>query len=128
MSISGRRFEILLPLRFNDGSPVPDGFIADALIELRRKFGAVSSETQRIEGQWQHAGQVYRDELMRIFVDVADTQENRDFFLQFRERLRSQFRQVSIWMTSHPIDIERAEFHQCSLSIAAPFSVAPVSA
>ncbi len=24
MSISGRRFEILLPLRFNDGSPVPD--------------------------------------------------------------------------------------------------------
>jgi len=106
MSISGRRFEILLPLRFNDGSPVPDGFIADALIELRRKFGAVSSETQRIEGQWQHAGQVYRDELMRIFVDVADTQENRDFFLQFRERLRSRFRQVSIWMTSHPIDIE----------------------
>ncbi len=83
MSISGRRFEILLPLRFNDGSPVPDGLVADALVELRRKFGAVSSETQRIEGQWQHAGQVYRDELMRAFVDVADTQQNRDFFLHF---------------------------------------------
>ena len=106
MSISGRRFEILLPLRFNDGSPVPDGLVADALVELRHKFGAVSSETQRIEGQWQHAGQVYRDELMRVFVDVADTQQNRDFFLQFRERIRSRFRQVSIWMTSHPIDIE----------------------
>ena len=106
MSTSGRPFEILLPLRFNDGNPVPDDFIADALIELRRQFGAVSSETQRIEGQWQHAGQVYRDELMRVFVDVADTQQNRDFFHQFRERLRSRFRQVSIWMTSHPIDIE----------------------
>ena len=106
MRISGRRFEILRPPRFNDGSPVPDGLIADALVELRHKFDVVSSETQRIEGQWQHAGQVYRDELMRVFVDVADTQQNRDFFLHFRERVQDRFRQVSIWMTSHPIDIE----------------------
>ncbi len=106
MSISGRRFEILLPLRFNDGTPVPDALIAGTLIELRRKFGAVSSEAQKIEGQWQHEGQVYRDELMRIFVDAEDTQANREFFLGFRERVRSQFQQISIWMTSHPIDIE----------------------
>ena len=106
MSISGRRFEILLPLRFNDSSPVPDTLIAETLVELRRRFGAVSSETQKIEGQWQHGGEVYRDELMRVFVDVQDTEQNRDFFLQFRERVRSRFRQVSIWMTSHPIDIE----------------------
>ena len=51
MSISGRRFEILLPLRFNDGSPVPDELIADTLLEIRHHFGAFSSETQRIEGQ-----------------------------------------------------------------------------
>jgi len=106
MSISGRRFEILLPLRFNDGSSVPDTLIAEVVVELRRRFGAVSSETQRIEGQWQHGGQVFRDELIRIFVDVEDTPDNRDFFHQFRERLRQQFRQVAIWMTSHNIEIE----------------------
>jgi hypothetical protein len=106
MSISGRRFEILLPLRFNDGSLVPEALIATTLVELRRNFGAVSSETQRIEGQWQHAGQVYRDELMRVFVDVEDTPQNREFFHQFREQLKMRFRQVAIWMTSHPIDIE----------------------
>ena len=106
MSISGRRFEILLPLRFNDGSPVPDALIAETLVELRRRFGAVSSETQKIEGQWQHGGEVYRDELMRVFVDVEDTDRNRDFFRRFREQIKTRFRQVSIWMTSHPIDIE----------------------
>src|SRR5438128_11972039 len=106
MSISGRRFEILLPLRFNDGSAVPDALIAETLVELRRNFGAVSAETQKIEGQWQHAGQLYRDELMRVFVDVEDTERNRDFFPRFREQIKSRFRQVSIWMTSHPIDIE----------------------
>ncbi len=97
MSISGRPFEILLPLRFNDGSPVPVTLIAETPVELRRTFGAVSSETQRIEGQWQDAGQVYRDELMRVFVDVEDTVQDRDFFRQFRERIRNRFRQVSIW-------------------------------
>jgi hypothetical protein len=43
---------------------------------------------------------------MRIFVDVEDTQENRDFFRVFRERIRVRFQQIAIWMTSHPIDIE----------------------
>ncbi len=56
MSISGRRFEILLPLRFNDGSPMPDALIAETLVELRRRFGAVSSETQKIEGRGNTAG------------------------------------------------------------------------
>ena len=106
MSISGRRFEILLPLRFNDGSAVPDTLIAETLVELRRNFGAVSVETQKIEGQWQHAGQVYRDDLMRVFVDVEDTERNRDFFREFREQIRTRFRQIAIWMTSHSIDIE----------------------
>ena len=85
---------------------MPDALIAETLVELRRGFGAVSAETQKIEGQWQNAGQVYRDELMRVFVDAEDTERNRDFFRQFREQLRSRFRQISIWMTSHPIDIE----------------------
>jgi hypothetical protein len=39
---------MLLPLLFNDGKPVPEGLIADTLIELEQRFGAVSSETQTI--------------------------------------------------------------------------------
>ena len=71
MSRSLRRFEILLPLRFNDGQHVPDDLVADTLLELERQFGAVSSETQTIRGLW-HEGESYRDDLMRVFVDVAD--------------------------------------------------------
>ena len=48
MTNSYRRFEILLPRRFNDGAPVPDELIADVLIELEQQFGAVSCETQTI--------------------------------------------------------------------------------
>jgi hypothetical protein len=59
---------MLLPLRFNDGQPVPDDVIADILLELERRFGAVSSETQTIQGLWRHQGQLYRDALVRVFL------------------------------------------------------------
>jgi len=65
MSRAFRRFEILLPLRFNDGRPVPEDLVGDTLLELRQRFGAVSAETQTIRGLWEHKEQVYRDELVR---------------------------------------------------------------
>jgi hypothetical protein len=91
MSNSYRRFEILLPLRFNDGQPVPGEIIADTLLELEQRFGAVSSETQTIQGLWRHQGRSYRDDLTRLFVDVADTPENFAFFREFKERLKARF-------------------------------------
>ena len=105
MSTLHRRYEILIPLRFNDGSPVPDSLIAETLLELRHRFGAVSAETQAIRGQWEHEGEVYRDEHMRVFVDVEDLAENRQFFQQLKGRLKQRFHQLDIWMTSHPIDV-----------------------
>ena len=54
MSDSFRRFEILLPQRFNDGRPVPEELIADTLLELEERFGAVSSETQTIHSAIQY--------------------------------------------------------------------------
>ena len=31
--------------------------------------------------------------------------ENREFFRQFKERLKARFRQIDIWMTTHTIDV-----------------------
>jgi hypothetical protein len=105
MSTSYRRYEILLPRRFNDGQLIPPRWLTEAVIELRERFGAASCETQIIRGEWEEAGEIYRDDLVRVFVDAEDTPANRDFFLQFRERLKSKFRQLAIWMASHPIDV-----------------------
>jgi hypothetical protein len=100
-----RRYEILLPLRFNDGNAVPEDVIADTLLELEQQFGAVSCETQPIRGQWVHHGQSYRDDLTRVFVDVPDVPENRQFFIEFKERLKTRFQQLDVWVTTHPLEI-----------------------
>ena len=105
MSASFRRFEILLPRRFNNGDPVPDELIADALLELEERFGAVSCETQTIQGLWRYEGSVFRNELVRAFVDAPDIPESRQFFLEFKERAKANFQQIDIWMTTYPVEV-----------------------
>ena len=100
-----RRFELLLPTKFNSGEVVPAALFADTLLDLEERFGAVSSETQLIEGRWRYQGEVYRDELVRVFCDVPDTVENRQFFVEFKERLKARFQQIDIWMTTYPLEV-----------------------
>jgi hypothetical protein len=105
MNASFRRFEVLLPLRFNDGSAVPDGLLADTLTELEQRFGAVSSETQVIRGIWRSQGEIFRDDHVRVFVDIEDLTENRQLFVELKERLKARFAQLDIWITSYAVDI-----------------------
>jgi hypothetical protein len=105
MSASFRRFEILLPRQFNDGQPVPDELVAETLLELEGRFGAVSCETQIIRGLWRHEGQLFRDDLIRVFVDAPDVPESREFFLAFKERVKLRFRQIDIWLATYPVDV-----------------------
>ena len=100
-----RRYEILLPLKFNDGTPVPDSLIEQTNAELEEQFDAVSWETQSIRGRWQSEGVSYEDVLTRMFVDVADTPENREFFVALKAKLKKRFDQLDIWITSHPLDV-----------------------
>jgi hypothetical protein len=100
-----RRYEILLPLRFNDGTPVPKGFAGKVIVSIHQQFGAASFETQTIRGVWEHGGQVYRDDLVRLFADVRDTPANREWFMKLKERLKQEFQQVDIWIISHPIEV-----------------------
>jgi hypothetical protein len=79
MSIKWRRFEVMLPRQFNDGREVPREWLSLAVLEIGDHFGSVSYETQVIEGHWQQAGAIYRDNLARIFVDLPDKKENRNW-------------------------------------------------
>jgi len=64
---------VLLPLQFNDGRDVPAEWLAEAVLEIVDHFGAASYETQKLEGHWRHGGVMYRDNLVRIVVDVPDS-------------------------------------------------------
>ncbi len=106
MSSKWRRFEILLPLQFNDGREVSPEWLAEAVLEITDRFGAASYETQKVEGHWRSSGVLYRDTLVRIVVDVSDTVPNRQWMRQFKTRWRERLEQLELWLVSYRIDIE----------------------
>ena len=105
MNKSYRRYEILLPLRFNDGKVIPDELIGATLLDLRTRFGAISVETQTIRGTWSYLGEEFRDDLVRVFADVANDDDAREFFTEFKETLKQRFQQIDIWITTYPIEV-----------------------
>jgi hypothetical protein len=84
---------------------VAEELLTQTLLELEQQFGAVSCETQTIRGFWQHQGEGFRDQLVRVFVDVDDTPKNHQFFIQYKERLKARFQQLDIWLTTYPVEV-----------------------
>jgi hypothetical protein len=106
MSSKWRRFEVLLPLQFNDGRDVPPEWLADAVLEIVDHFGAASYETQKVEGHWRSAGVMYRDNLVKLVVDVPDSTTNRNWMKAFKARCKIRLEQLEIWMMSYRIEVD----------------------
>jgi hypothetical protein len=106
MSNKLRRFEILLPLQFNDGREVPSDWLAEAVLEIVEKFDAASYETQKVEGHWRHQGILYRDNLVKIVIDAEDEEANREWMRDYKARWKEKLEQLDLWLVSYTIDVD----------------------
>jgi len=106
MSSRWRRFEVLLPLQFNAGRSVPGELLVEAVFEIVERFGAASYETQTIQGHWRQEHVLYRDNLVRLIVDVPDRPKNRTSMKAFKQRWKNKLDQIELWMASYLITIE----------------------
>jgi hypothetical protein len=106
MNSKWRRFEVLFPLQYNDGRAVPAEWLAEAVLDVVDHFGAASYETQKVEGHWRHGGVVYRDDLVRIVVDIPDLAKNREWMKRFKKRWKDRLEQIDLWVISYRIDLE----------------------
>jgi hypothetical protein len=75
-------------------------------MEVVEQFGAASYETQRIEGHWRQGGDLYRDNLVRIVIDVPDSAVNRRWMKAFKRRWKTKLDQLELWMVSYLVTIE----------------------
>lgn len=100
-----RRYEILLPIRFNDGRPVSGELLEQTREELMSRFTALQIQPHTVLGLWVYEGSRYEDELRRITVDVEDTPDNQQFFVSFKQKLLERFEQIEIYIVSYPVDI-----------------------
>jgi hypothetical protein len=106
MKSKSRRYEVLLPVRFNDGADVPEELLGEALNEIVAQFNAVTFYRETVEGRWQHGEELFRDDLALVVVDVPDTAKNRRWMKAYKARWKERLEQLEIWMVSYTIEIE----------------------
>lgn len=103
-----RRYEILLPTKYNDGRLVMQVCMEcfpHTLMQVVDQFGALSYNPQSILGVWMYAGQRYDDELFLLTVDVDDTPAARDMIAHLEADLLGRFAQIEIYIVSYPVDV-----------------------
>ena len=100
-----RRYEILLPTRYNDGSPVEDEKVRLVVQELRDQFGGLTFYPEQLRGVWLHEGQKFEETNVRIVLDVEDSSETTEFLSRYKQTLKERFRQIDLWIISYEIRI-----------------------
>ncbi len=99
------RYEILLPLCYNDGRPIESEKFRETTLDLLEKFSATTLDLMTAIGSWKYQGTVYEDLLFRFIIDVPATSPADDFFRNYKETLKARFEQIDIWISSHEINI-----------------------
>jgi hypothetical protein len=66
MAKSARRYDIYLPLTFNDGRPIPDDQFEAVESRMLKQFGGVTSQQRDfpLRGIWQGETQLYFDQVI----------------------------------------------------------------
>ena len=102
------RYEVLLPLEFNNGRTIHHELFLSTLKEIRGKFGAVSFEEGKIAGQWvDDNGKLFTDLMHRAFVDVSDEEQACqaiEWFRAHKEIWKKRFQQEEIWLVCYSVE------------------------
>lgn len=85
---------------------MPPEWLAEAVLEVVDQFGAASYETQKVEGHWRHSGVLYRDNLVRLVVDVPDSARHRQWMRSYKIRWKERLEQLDLWLVSYRIEVE----------------------
>ena len=100
------RYEILIPLRYNDGADVEPAKFLLTKKELVAQFGVLTFDPHPVQSIWSAEGVAYEDTLLKYVVDAdPDTPEVQDFFARLKEVLKKRFRQIDVWIVAYPIRI-----------------------
>lgn len=99
------RFEILLPLFYNDGRRIEPEKFVQTDDELVQRFDATSTDAVVVRGRWLYQSTMYHDQLVRVRIDADDTPENWQAMREVKDGMKTRFDQLDIWITAHRIEV-----------------------
>jgi hypothetical protein len=107
MARSARRYDLYLPLTYNDGRPVEDDKFDGVERRLLAWFGGLTSQQRAfpLKGVWQGKTRLYLDEVIVMTVLDFRRQGSTRFIAQLKRDLLREFDQLEILITESPLRV-----------------------
>ena len=101
MARSARRYDLYLPLNFNDGRPVPDELFDAVERQLLAQFEGLTAQERAfpLKGIWQWKARIYLDQIILMTVLDFRPQGSPRFLAQLKKNLLGDFDQLEILIT-----------------------------
>lgn len=102
-----QRYDIYLPIRYNDGREIENEKFLQLHDELIERFGGVTSikQTNPLQGIWRYQEQRYTDEI--IIVTTLDfgypQSQSEQFFVEYKEQLKKRFEQLDVLILAQTV-------------------------
>ena len=100
-----KKYEIYLPLKYNDGREIEPEKIKQIREELIDVFGAltVSSQAAPYQGRWKYGGVDFIDDIIKIEIIAGDDRKTESFLRRYKEHLKRILQQIDILITAQII-------------------------
>ncbi len=101
------RYEIYIPLNYNDGRLIEQEKMYKTTDELMNKFGGLTTYpvSLKASGLWKEGDKMYHDQMMVYRVDIEVTNDMLCFFIMYKGTLIAEYEQVQIYMTRQQIEL-----------------------
>jgi hypothetical protein len=99
-----KEYDIFLPLRYNDGTPIELVKFRNLQGLLLSNFAGLTFFPQANQGFWKLGDVTYRDEIVIFRVLASDARRARSFLRKLKEDLKAGFAQEEILIVERDVD------------------------
>src|SRR5262245_3920769 len=107
MARSARRYDLYLPLTFNDGKAVPDRLFASVEKRLLARFRGLTAQEREfpLKGIWQGKRKLYFDQVIVMIVFDYRRRGSPQFLAALKKSLLVEFDQLEILLTESSLRV-----------------------
>jgi len=100
-----KEYDLYIPLKYNDGSPVEPRALRDLQRTLVAQFGGLTFFPQPNQGFWIAGGVTFRDAIVIYRVVAEKARTARRFLRRLKEKLKRSLKQEEIFIVERDVKV-----------------------
>lgn len=99
-----KEYDLFIPLRYNDGTPIEHRKLRSLQDRLLDEFGGLTFFPQPNEGYWRMGAVTFRDEIIIFRVIASRARTARRFLIRLKKELKRDLQQEEILIVERDVE------------------------